>query len=126
MAKPGAIHLTLPALAQHLPTARSVAAAAAAAAHLSVTQIEDVRLIVDEAFTAVMAGAPEHASVTCVFTPVEIGLHVRVTAPSATGEVPDPQGFGWLVLSALAVDLSAGVSDGEMTVGLSVARTVDA
>jgi serine/threonine-protein kinase RsbW len=126
MPEPGAIHLTLPARAQHLATARSVAAAAAVTAGLSVTQIEDVRLIVDEAFSAALVGAPEHASVTCVFTPDEVGLHVRVTAPSPSGSVPDPQGFGWLVLSALAVDLSAAVSDGVMTVGLSVPRTVDA
>jgi hypothetical protein len=75
---------------------------------------------------AVLAGAPEHSWVACDFLPDGTGLQVRVTAPSPSGALPDPRAFGWLVLSALAVDLSASVSDGLVTVALSVPRTVDA
>lgn len=115
--------LSVPARAAHLGTARSVAAAAAAAADLSITQVEDVRLIVDEAFATLVPDAPDEALVTCLFTPGPAGLAVRVSAPSASGTTPDHTTFGWTIMSALSDDLTAEVVDGVVTLGLTVPRT---
>lgn len=126
MTDPGAFTLSLPASTAHLGTARSVAAEAAVAADLTITQVEDVRLIVDEAFSALVPDAPDASSVTCVFTPGPIGLSVRVSASSSSGIAPDRATFGWMIMSALADDLSAEVIDGVVTLGLTVHRTADA
>jgi serine/threonine-protein kinase RsbW len=126
MTESGAFTLSLPASTAHLGTARSVAAEAAVAAELDITQVEDVRLIVDEAFAALVPDAPAASSVTCVFTPGPRGLSVLLSAPSTSGAAPDRSTFGWTIMSALADDLSADVVDGVVTLGLTVPRTTDA
>ena len=121
-----AIHLTIPAGAEHVALARSTAATAAAHADLTLDQIEDVRLAVDEAVSQLLAGAPPASSIACEFVYSDGSLDVRIAGPTATGAMPDQDSFGWTVLTALTHSASAEESDGVVTISLRVARSATA
>ena len=117
-----AIHLTIPASTEHVALARSTAAAAAAHADLTLDQIEDVRLAVDEAVSQVLGDAATDSSITCEFVYSDGALDVRVVGTAATGALPDRDSFGWTVLTALTDSAAAEVSDGIVTISLRIAR----
>jgi serine/threonine-protein kinase RsbW len=95
-----------------------------ARADLPVDQLEDVRLAVDEAVSQLIVDAPPDSTVTCSFTPRERGLDVVLSCPSVSGRPPATDTFAWTVLTALVDDVSAQVSDGELTLVLHVVRGI--
>src|SRR4029078_3196087 len=101
----------MPAAGAFVSALRTRTAGLAARCNLTIDQIEDLRIAVDEACSLLLphVGAPAH--LTAEFT-LESG-EIRVVAsgwacPSAK---PDQEGLAWTVLSALADDLSVSNDD---------------
>ena len=116
------VTLTFPAGTRNVALARTLAVAMAARAHLTVDQIEDVRLAVDEAVSQLVLDTQTGAPVTCTFAEHNDGLSIDVTAPSLSGAPPDQTTFSWTVMTALVDSVNAHVRDGLAHIQLRISR----
>ncbi|MGI9018006.1 MAG: ATP-binding protein [Euzebya sp.] len=113
------ISLSIPGDPQHLAVLRATAAAVAARARLTIDQLEDVRLAVEEAAATLLAGQP--ASIELTMDPGNLPLTVTVAA-NPTGPVDlDPEGFSWTILSAMSDEFKVEQSDGRVTMTMRFA-----
>lgn len=118
-----AVGLIIPAAAESVGLARSLAAAIAARADLPIDELEDLRLAVSEAVTGAVTDAVAGSQVTCTFVEEAGWLQVQVSYRSEAGRRPDSEGFGWAIMRALATELSAEVEDEVVTLTLRIERT---
>src|SRR5690349_6547925 len=88
------IELRVPADPAYLAVIRTAAAGLAARLELTLDEIEDLRIAVDEACALLLdpAGQPG-ASLTTVFTSHDGSLEVRVSGPARP--LPDRSSFAW-------------------------------
>jgi len=116
------VTLRIPAQRRYVTAIRALARSAATLCELTVDDIEDLQMAVDEAATLLLplvdAGNDGHLSAT--FVVQADGLLVSVSAQRATGSLPDRSGLAWIMLSALAEDLD--VVDDSSTVGIRFSR----
>jgi serine/threonine-protein kinase RsbW len=113
------VTLTFPAAVELVRLARLVASGLAAHAGLSMDDIEDLRIAVDEACAMVLPQARSGSDLTCGFLLAGGSLTVAVTAECDDPRQPSRDGFAWTVLSALTNDVSADVGEGRLTITLS-------
>ena len=116
------VTVTFAADTRNVALARTLTAAMAARADLTLDRLEDARLAVDEAVSEVLASAPPGAEVTAAFTPSEGRLTVVVSAATQAQAPPSETSFGWTVLTALADVADASVIDGRLTIHVEVAQ----
>ena len=111
------IHLTVPAQATFVALVRTSAAHLGAHINLSVDQIEDLRLAVDEAFAAVLCESDESVDIT--FECDTDSITATLTGPRGASE-PDKAGFGWTVMAALVNNVSSSTNeDGRVSISLT-------
>lgn len=116
------VRLSMPASAENVSLARSLAAAIAARADLPVDQLEDLRLAVSEAVTGAVTDAVIGSEVECAFAEEPGWLEVRVAYTPVAGRAPDTDGFGWAIMRALASELSVDVEDDRIAIALRLER----
>ena len=106
------IELRVHADPAYLAVIRTAAAGLAARLELTLDEIEDLRIAVDEACALLLdpAGQPG-ASLTTVFTSREGNLEVRVSGPARP--LPDRDSFAWAVLEALVGTVETGETSGQ-------------
>lgn len=114
------VTLTLPADTSFVSVARSLAAAMAARADLTIDHLEDVRLAVDEAVSQLVREAD--GTVTLAFAVNAEGLAIEVSARTGASAPPATDSFGWTVLTALADEVRASAVEGVVTIALQVNR----
>ena len=114
--------LSFPAETLNVALARTLAVTMAARAHLTVDQIEDVRLAVDEAVSQLILGTYDGAVINCTFEERMGTLSIHVTAPSLSGVPPDRTTFSWTVMNALVDNVEASVDDGLAHLHLLISR----
>lgn len=85
--------------------ARTVAAAMASRADLTLDQVEDVRLAMDEATAHLISAAASGATIECELSVLESGLQVKMHC-AISSPPPDPEPFSWTVLTTLVEDVS--------------------
>lgn len=119
-----AVHLTMPATAQNVGLARSLAAAIAARADLPIDTLEDLRLAVSEAVSGAVADAVPGSQVSCSFAETPDRLSVQVRYQSQGGRGPDTDGFSWAIMRALATELTCDVAGETVTVTLHIERSL--
>ena len=117
-----AVTLAFPAQARNAALARTMAAAMAARAELTIDQLEDVRLAVDEAVSLVLVDSPTDGVVTCTFDVEGTTLDISVSAPSTSGREPERDAFSWTVLTALVDSVTASTDAGALTLALHITR----
>ena len=120
----GAVTVAFPAETLNVALARTVAAAMAARADLTIDQLEDVRLAVDEAVSQLIADASPDATVTCAFEAGAGTLSITVTARTRTGATPATDTFSWTVMRALVDSVAATTDGGEVRLDLRIARAL--
>lgn len=101
------IELRVPADPAYLAVIRTAAAGLALRLDLTMDEIEDLRIAVDEACALLLQ--PERipgASLTTVFTSRDGALDVEVSGPAV--ELPDRDSFAWAVLEALVGSVRTG------------------
>src|SRR6201985_2809781 len=97
-----AVTVTVPADVSFVSTLRLTAASLAARCSLTVDDIEDLRLAVDEACALLLPYAAAGATIDARFHLEDGRLTVDTSVVSSTDGEPDRSGLGWTVLRALA------------------------
>ena len=115
----GTVEVRVPAEVVFVATLRLVAASLGARCELTVDDIEDLRLAVDEACALLLPLATPDSSIDARFELAPDCLSVTVAVTTATdGPAFDKSGFAWTVLTALAseVDTDTGTHRASITV----------
>lgn len=115
------VRVEFPADTINMAIARSVAAAMAVRADLTLDQVEDVRLAMDEATSHLIKIAASHSMITCDLWVEAASVHASMTCSTAKSPPPDPDPFSWTVLTALvsSVQLDASGSRAQLRWSLS-------
>jgi serine/threonine-protein kinase RsbW len=116
------VRLSVPAHGAFLSLIRTTSAAVAARLDMTIDEIEDLRIAVDEAAAMLLPSVAGDRSVDVVFTLGDEALTISLSAETADARAPDQDGFGWTVLSALVGSVSAEHVDGRSTIVLSHRR----
>jgi serine/threonine-protein kinase RsbW len=115
--------LVVPAGSAYLAVLRTATVGLAARLQMTLDEIEDLRIAVDEACGILVPLAPPAAEVTCRFSVTPESLRIDVSVPAVPGrELPGNQSFSWQVLTALAGEVSADGRDGRATISLRKRR----
>lgn len=114
------VSVTVPASAGYLALLRTAAAAVAARNGLTLDEIDDVRLAVEEAAAALLRCQPDEIALTIRSDHGEVELDV---AAALTRPIDLEQGsLGWMILAALANSLDHDLTDGVTTIRLTKRR----
>jgi serine/threonine-protein kinase RsbW len=116
------VTMQVPARRELVSTLRLTAASLAAQCELTIDDIEDLRLAVDEACALLLPLAAPDSTLCVSFELVPSCLIVATSVPTTAGGTPDRDGLGWAVLSALASDVEVANSDGAVTIVVSKRR----
>lgn len=109
-----AVELRLTAGSEYLSTVRAVAADLALQEDMTLDEVDDLRLAVDEACSMLVPLAAPGAELRCRFSLAEREIRVRCTVAGANGERPAQDGFPWQVLVTLTDAVACDV-DGDVT-----------
>jgi serine/threonine-protein kinase RsbW len=116
--------LSVPANTTYLGVLRTATAGLAARLQMTLDEIEDLRIAVDEACAILLPLAPARADVTCRFGVTPAALRIDVSIPADANTVlPGSQSFSWQVLTALAGEVGADIADGRATIRLIKRRS---
>ncbi len=97
--------MVIPAQLYYAALLKAVAGHLGARTGLTVTEITDLRLAVDEVCGLLLSSSDRKGDACCRFVQDFGGLRMRFSVADAGQEAPDADGFGWLVLAALVDDL---------------------
>ena len=117
-AGPSAVTLVIPAELYYAALVKAVAGHLGARAGLTVTEITDLRLAVDEACGLLLPRSAGDGEACCWFVQDEAGLRITFSAADIGQDTPDTDGFGWLVLAALVDDLDWSRDGGRIRVDI--------
>lgn len=95
------IELRLGAALEHLPIIRSLAASIAMRADFDLDAIADFKLAVDEACSMLITRAVYGTTLVCRFAVTKEEIRFTTVARSSSDAEPDPDSFGWRVLTTL-------------------------
>ena|SRR5438477_5224521 len=96
------VEIRVPADVGYVSTLRLTAASLAARCELTIDEIEDLRLAVDEACSLLLPHARPGSMLDVRFEVAAGRLAVEASVPTTAGAEPDRSGFAWTVLGALA------------------------
>jgi serine/threonine-protein kinase RsbW len=117
-----AVEVRIPADVVYVSTLRLTAASLAARCDLTIDDIEDLRLAVDEACALLLPLATAASTLDARFELAEGRLTVTTTVRTADGAEPDRTGFAWTVLGALATSVEVSADAGRVTITVTKAR----
>ena len=110
------VEVRVPADVLYVSTLRLTAASLAARCDLTIDDIEDLRLAVDEACALLLPHAAPGSTLEARFD-LSVGrLEVETSVPTLDNAEPDRNGFGWTVLGALASTVEVRQDDGGLTI----------
>jgi serine/threonine-protein kinase RsbW len=116
------VEVVAPADVAYVSTLRLTTASLAARCELTIDDIEDLRLAVDEACALLLPHASPQSRLTARFELNTGRLQVSTSVSTLDAAEPDRDGFGWTVLGALATSVDV-VQDGErLTISVVKAR----
>jgi serine/threonine-protein kinase RsbW len=116
------VELSVPARADYVATVRLAAAALSAACDLTVDDIEDLRLAVDEACALMLPLAAPDSALDTRFEPTPGCLGVQVSVLAAGETSIDRSGLGWTVLDALSSSVETSDDDGRLQIAITKRR----
>ncbi|MDQ2749965.1 MAG: ATP-binding protein [Pseudonocardiales bacterium] len=116
------VEVRVPADVVYVSTLRLAAAALAARCELTVDDIEDLRLAVDEACALLLPHATPGSALEARFQLAYGRLEVRASIRGVEGAEVDRSGFAWTVLGALAAPVDVRQADGTITIALTKRR----
>jgi serine/threonine-protein kinase RsbW len=116
------VALRVPASSAFVAVLRSVTAGLAARCDLTLDEIEDLRIAVDEACALLVPLAQPGADLTADFTLGAGELVVRAAVASRANSQLNRDGFGWTVLEALVTSVETDESSDAVSVTLTKRR----
>jgi serine/threonine-protein kinase RsbW len=117
-----AVEVRIPADVVYVSTLRLTAASLAARCDLTIDDIEDLRLAVDEACALLLPHAAPNTTLDARFELAQGRLAVETSVATAEAAEPDRSGFAWTVLGALASSVDVQNSEGRLTIAVTKAR----
>jgi len=116
------VEMSVPSDGAYVAVLRTVAAGLASRCDLTLDEIEDLRIAVDEACSLLLPHAVPGTPLSARFTlaPGELGIEARVEA--ADDAEPDREGFSWTVLDALAQSVDVASLDAGLAITLTKRR----
>ena len=118
----GTVEIRVPADGAYVATLRLSAASLATRCDLTVDEIEDLRLAVDEACALLLAHSGPDDVLEAVFTMATGELTVTASVPAAEGRSVERGGFGWTVLGALATTVDVSHDSGRLAITVTKRR----
>ncbi|NED97246.1 hypothetical protein G1H11_18260 [Phytoactinopolyspora alkaliphila] len=112
------VELSVPASSAYLAVLRTTSAGLGARLGLTLDDIEDLRIAVDEACAMLLPIAQANAHLNCRFQLHDDALEVIVSVAAARTELPARDSFAWTVLSALAGEVYSSIDNGRVTITL--------
>jgi serine/threonine-protein kinase RsbW len=121
------VEMRVPADGAYIATLRLTAASLAARCDLTLDDIEDLRLAVDEACALLLPHASSGSVMNASFalSPGDLRVKTVVTYANGTTSQADRSGFAWSVLSALASDVEVEEDDGRLAITVVKRRDSD-
>ena len=116
------VELRVPAASAYVAVLRSVTAGLAARCDLTLDEIEDLRIAVDEACALLLPMAPDGAPLTADFRLSTGELVVTASVAAREGAELNRDGFGWTVLDALASSVAVNEGGGSVSIELTKRR----
>lgn len=116
------IGVDVPAQTVNMAIVRTVAAAVAARADLTVDQVEDVRLAIDEAMAHLIQHSSPEASIHCDLLVQGASFDATLSCATTSTTAPEPEPFTWTVLTALVGNVDLTLESGELRMHWSIAR----
>ncbi|MGH8861343.1 MAG: ATP-binding protein [Jatrophihabitantaceae bacterium] len=118
------VEVRVPADGAYAATLRLMAAGLAARCDLTVDDIEDLRLAVDEACALLLPHARPESTMVARFELAtgRLAVTTSVASPDATDASPDRSGFAWSVLSALASEVDVVGTEGQLSITVTKRR----
>ena len=116
------VRVEFPADTINMAIARTVAAAMAARADLTVDQVEDVRLAMDEATSHMIRVATPGSNVTIDLWITGGSVHAKLSCPVGAEAPPEPEPFSWTVLTALVGSARLQVTAGTLSLQWELAN----
>jgi serine/threonine-protein kinase RsbW len=116
------IEVRVPADVVYVSTLRLTAASLAARCDLTIDEIEDLRLAVDEACALVLPHARPGSTLDARFTLSAGRLTVDTSVQTIESADPDRTGFAWTVLGALASSVDVRNDGSRLTITVTKTR----
>jgi serine/threonine-protein kinase RsbW len=118
------VEIRLTAGSEYLSTVRAVAADLALQQDMTLDEVDDLRLAVDEACSMLVPLAVPGAELVCRFSLAAEEVRVRCSVPSQDGKRPPMDGFPWQVLVTLTDDVRCEVdsTDGRAVAWIELAK----
>ena len=113
-----AITICVPAKAEHIAVFRAAVGVVASRLEFSLDDIDDLRILVDEAASVLMSSGASQ-SLTCEIATVDDSVHFKLRARLPEGQQPHGEGFAWNILNALAHEVSTQLEAGEHVISVS-------
>jgi serine/threonine-protein kinase RsbW len=123
---PATVDLRIPADVAYVPVLRTLTAGLAARCDLTIDQVEDLRIAVDEACALLLPLSAPAAYLDARFLLRPMRMDVRVQVAASAAADPDRDGFAWTVLGALADDVRVTSRDGTLAIELNKCREAPA
>lgn len=114
------VEVRTPADVVYVSTLRLTAASLASRCDLTIDDIEDLRLAVDEACALLLPHATAAATLDARFEVGNGELRVHTSVATSDTAEPDRDGFAWTVLGALATEIA--VEPGPQRLTISVVK----
>lgn len=121
---PDEVVLVIPARPEHVSVLRSLAATLAAKCDLTVDEIDDLRIAVDEAGGLLLPHANLNTPLTATFQLSPGGIEITATVSGSPVAEPDRQGFAWTVLEAVSDEVSVQHDGPELSIKLVKRREI--
>lgn len=115
------VWLRVPADPAYLAVLRTASAGLAARLDLTLDEIEDLRIAVDEACALLLKSDAPHACIEAEFCLTDEALEISVSGPATS--VPQQSSFAWAVLEALVGEVQTGQGAQGSWIRLRHART---
>lgn len=116
------VEVRIPADVVYVSTLRLTAASLAARCDLTIDDIEDLRLAVDEACALLLPHASPDAPLEARFVLATGRLEVETCVSTSGDGEPDRSGFAWTVLGALASSVDVRKDSGRLAILVTKTR----
>ena len=116
--------LTLPAQPEYVAVLRSLTATLAARCDLTVDEIDDLRIAVDEAGGLLLPHATEGQPLTARFLIAPGEIEIVAAVPAEADAEPDRGGFAWTVLEAVSDTVTVDRAGADLRIRLTKRREV--
>lgn len=128
-AEPGTVELTVPADPAYVAVLRAVTASLAAQHDLTLDEIDDLRIAVDEACALLLPHARPASTLSAGFGEAGDSLRITVSvkladSASDTGPTLDRTSFAWMVLTALTESVTSASTGRTLRLTLSKTRSI--